>query len=62
MVVGDHDGADAVIVRLAGQERDDLLAALAVQGSRGLVDEQQLGRVTSARAMPTRWRSPPESW
>src|SRR5690606_622381 len=42
VVVGDHHGGHSMLVSLASQQRDDVLAALAIEGRGGLIDEEHL--------------------
>jgi hypothetical protein len=61
-VVGDEDDG---LAQLALQAQELVLQALAVDrvdGAERLVHEQQRGSAARARATPTRWRWPPESW
>jgi hypothetical protein len=44
------------------EHADDLLGRLRVEVARGLVGEDELGSLTSERAIATRCCCPPESW
>ena len=62
LVVGDEHERDADVVLDRLQLDLHLLAELEVERAERLVEQQHLGRLTSARASATRWRWPPESW
>ena len=59
--MGDKD-QDLGVVEVVINNVQYYLAVLAVQGSRGLVGQDDPGLLTRARAMATRWRSPPDRY
>ena len=62
-VVGDHDDRGAVVVLQLVHQLEDLRLRRHVERRRRLVgDQQRSGSLTSAIAIITRWRMPPENW
>jgi hypothetical protein len=61
LVVGDEDPGDSGLVVQAAQPAAQFLAHLGVEGAEGLVQQQALGSMASARASATRCRCPPDS-
>ena len=59
--VADVEHGNVQFVVQAFEVGQDLLLAREVERGQRLVHQQQRGLVSSARAMATRWRSPPES-
>lgn len=53
-VVGDHDASDTEFVAFVGQQPDDLMGSVAVEGGGRFVDKQQVRPAHQARAMPMR--------
>jgi hypothetical protein len=60
-IVRDEEDRVARPVELV-EEREDLAARARVEVPVGSSARSSEGRFTSARAIATRWRSPPESW
>ena len=61
--VGDEQVSQAEVALELGKEIDDLGADADVKRGDGLVTTMNFGRKARARAMPMRWRCPPEnSW
>ena len=61
-VVRDEEQAEPELALELGEQVDDRRLDGDVERRRDLVADQELRLGTSARAMATRWRSPPESW
>ena len=62
-VVGDqHDRHAELALQLAQQVEDLRLDGDVERGRRLVGDQQRRGRTTSAMAIITRWRMPPENW
>jgi hypothetical protein len=60
-IVGDQDEADFQLLLDALEHVHDIGLGQHIQGRGGLVQDDQAGAVTSAMAIATRWRMPPES-
>ena len=60
-IVGDHDIRQIELRLQVGQEIDDLRLDGDIQGRDRLVGDDELRFRASARAIPIRWRCPPEN-
>jgi hypothetical protein len=61
-VVGDEEIGEAEALLQVLQQVDDLRLDRHVERGDRLVADDQVGLTASARAMPMRWRWPPENW
>ena len=61
IAVGDHDGGGVAQIALLDDQVDDGVGGDGIEAGGGRIVEHQCGAVTTARAIPTRRRMPPDS-